>query len=1564
MCTWTCAKQCNPHKLKPCQKLCADRCDEEAKITKILKKLVRRGSNDHGHDVRSHLLTHRKDAHESHHVLAQRYSESGMLEGREAPRRELREAFELRRRQLREQHEARERAKQQEQQSSPTGGVHPMVLPLTLGQLRAPAASIATARRGMAVDIKEPVDASNAILSNSNRSRSSRRDLQASYQLNACSSTARELALLDGTICVSAPPRVFNQEAVPALIEIVNWQLVVPSGSTAAAVVSAPIAGMTGTLLLGDSSQNSFTPLELQLRGNLSGSRAAYLLTHGGDGGEPHPGVLIAAASTTGAWAPMAQSFPELSLPRMSGTVTIEQGNLTISATHTAIASIVVVPNVFEMDTVQVVLGVSGAPPADEIPSGLVVSMSGNVRIGGGNGFVASLTGSIDSSDGSMQLTISHDGGWSPVSWLSTPAFTGYIGMGVTESDVVAMTETTVHLRVTASTTLPDITLIPSAFAVTNPTLSVGVYQEVKDGPIGFTVDMAGTVQVGGTSGFTAALTGSVDTGAQSVAVTIAHVGGWSPLAGQLASYFRTPAFSGLVRLNMPSLEPDDLGRVLYLDVQASATLLSPINLVPGVVSICGQPPDGIGNGPTFAIQMLQPNAGDPYEYTVSVEAAFQIGSGAGAPPLLMLTGEFTSSGAVTLAMSTASMWQPLPGALPALQIPALEGSLELGDDGSIYASATHVRIPQIVFGPILKLTRWQVTVDMWAVPSGVASRLRRRLQESPPSAKWNETQLDERSHRLARRLGSSGTSYTFTVNASGGMTIGESLKFDVIGTLSSQSAELVLTHPGGWCPFRSLGVDFCTPPIFGRFRIGQHPDREPEPEYMTIGALSPMSSPLSLIPGVVTLTDSATATHNALGTAGPTFGVRVVQLTERSSPVFDAYFEGAMCVSLAGTLCFPIEAAATFPAAEISITGTYAHGDIRPLFFLPGALADVAVIRANPTSPLTLTMGISPSGDCQLTLGFGATLEFNAPAAIGGFQLVLPTTVVGCAVGEAAVIITAAIPTITLPGGINFEGLELALSTYSGDTEHTLQPRPGSTVGTTVVLPTGITIFWQGPSPLEALCPQEIVLQFAFGSPSSAHFKFLCSGFSLTLLDRAPIQIPTVNFLRFTSIGISASIQPGTMQFGVSSDFMIATGDSMCSTTTEAECVTATIEAGVETSAVGTIVSLSLATQGVWVEPVGLRNFAIVDPTISLGVTIPPPPATPFPNLIAWGVTIYYKPDASNSRDNWPQEMFADKAVAWPPELSRYTTSSLRQISSYFLYEQWHPELDDPFLRPLGLPRFAIKLYIPRLTLIDVLMMYADIQLSMYTGRGIDVPSTPPAAASLLSSVNDFLAIDMSVQAELSLVESSGVPEWSGEPVNRGLYLNMSSSGSGFLGFSFDFHLEALLRLPNPSPSRAAAFTRALMGFFENPMGVVTGEVDMSALGLQFGIMIEAEATLPFFPSHIYFFGKISLSSFELRGSASFSAGPFSLDVNLEIIVSPQILLLEFGGALELGPLGSISVYGGLSSSPQYFYLNGTFCRPMLGFDMEGSAAIDSRTQKARAHASCVQRPIPPTHR
>ena len=174
-----------------------------------------------------------------------------------------------------------------------------------------------------------------------------------------------------------------------------------------------------------------------------------------------------------------------------------------------------------------------------------------------------------------------------------------------------------------------------------------------------------------------------------------------------------------------------------------------------------------------------------------------------------------------------------------------------------------------------------------------------------------------------------------------------------------------------------------------------------------------------------------------------------------------------------------------------------------------------------------------------------------------------------------------------------------------------------------------------------------------------------------------------------------------------------------------DAECLRASLSVGIGTSPGFMLVSMSLTTSGVWVEPMGLLNFAIADPQLSFTVQIPTTvPTVPIPRALAWAVTIYYKPDIEHKKSNWPAELTAPRVDGVAPVIQ--VTDKIRSCSSYFLYEQWSPTLDDPILKLIGLPRFAVKLVIPELSLMDMLLMYADVQVPPPVRPPRQLPPSP----------------------------------------------------------------------------------------------------------------------------------------------------------------------------------------------------------------------------------------------
>ena len=267
-----------------------------------------------------------------------------------------------------------------------------------------------------------------------------------------------------------------------------------------------------------------------------------------------------------------------------------------------------------------------------------------------------------------------------------------------------------------------------------------------------------------------------------------------------------------------------------------------------------------------------------------------------------------------------------------------------------------------------------------------------------------------------------------------------------------------------------------------------------------------------------------------------------------------------------------------------------------------------------------------------------------------------------------------------------------------------------------------------------------------------------------------------------------------------------------------------------------------------------------------------------------------------------------------------------------------------------MGLPRFAIK-FVVSLSLTDCLFMAADVIASMISAGDTEQDVTVPAVASLASFMESFLSIEFNIDFALSLVDApNGVPEWSGVPVRRGLFLN-ASAHAFFIGFEFDFRVLVELILPTPSLAELASTAAFFGSFFSDPMGLVTGKVSPPKNSIKIGFEIEAECSLPLDLGYAYFFGAISLTQFRLDGNAwlAFPGAPMYayLSILAEPPDPPRTYLpnfqLDFGGELQFGPFGYVSTFGSMRTQPEpYFAVKGSFCMALIGpFVFSGSLAV-----------------------
>lgn len=208
---------------------------------------------------------------------------------------------------------------------------------------------------------------------------------------------------------------------------------------------------IAGMLILGD--DNDITSaLTLEMEGTFFGN-SPYSMGTGPNGyapgsidddgnprGAPH---LLTVQSNR--WTPLkAVSF--LTVPALEGRGTLYRSGEVVLEMETEPLNVTIVPGFLELFSM--VLGVeygsepvavggnlsSGAPT--RAMNALAVSIESDMRVGGAAGFEAALQGSVDVVANQANLTLTHEGGWSPLpgrlgELFSTPKFEGQVAVNV-----------------------------------------------------------------------------------------------------------------------------------------------------------------------------------------------------------------------------------------------------------------------------------------------------------------------------------------------------------------------------------------------------------------------------------------------------------------------------------------------------------------------------------------------------------------------------------------------------------------------------------------------------------------------------------------------------------------------------------------------------------------------------------------------------------------------------------------------------------------------------------------------------------------------------------------------------------------------------------------------------------------------------------------------------------------------------------------------------------------------------------------------------------------------------
>ena len=190
-----------------------------------------------------------------------------------------------------------------------------------------------------------------------------------------------------------------------------------------------------------------------------------------------------------------------------------------------------------------------------------------------------------------------------------------------------------------------------------------------------------------------------------------------------------------------------------------------------------------------------------------------------------------------------------------------------------------------------------------------------------------------------------------------------------------------------------------------------------------------------------------------------------------------------------------------------------------------------------------------------------------------------------------------------------------------------------------------------------------------------------------------------TINTFEFASIQFDINIRVPLsgnveIEFGITTEFAIGTGTSSCENPDlESECLATTITATIALSPLKMAISFEMATEGAWIEPMYLRNFAIIDPVLALGIenqNVCVPVPCPLPSMVKFGVTLVYK---KPSQPEWPPEMY-DK-TNWPvrPGVSPWLYKNENFITLELRIHYETVEHADEFLNNLMIPVVSSKL-------------------------------------------------------------------------------------------------------------------------------------------------------------------------------------------------------------------------------------------------------------------------------
>jgi hypothetical protein len=444
----------------------------------------------------------------------------------------------------------------------------------------------------------------------------------------------------------------------------------------------------------------------------------------------------------------------------------------------------------------------------------------------------------------------------------------------------------------------------------------------------------------------------------------------------------------------------------------------------------------------------------------------------------------------------------------------------------------------------------------------------------------------------------------------------------------------------------------------------------------------------------------------------------------------FDLGDAGRVPVHLAGSL---------EDARRFSLEGSV-EGALEPLFDVAGP--DVLVLEGNENRPFAVAFSVDVAErSVAATIDVPATMQFpGAPDPVSAFVHAEGVF----AFGEISWLFQAVLDELELPV-LGMLPTVAVIATTADATDVDLF-RDGSTFRD---VPAGVTLAVTGDAPFHLEGMADTVLFILQLVPAEAKLIVEADlGLSIDMI-RPDMHVPGIARVTLTRLALTGEFSAAGAQLGIESEIeMLPDNQDDTLAGYAALNYTPPAEFG------GT-----LALTGLWLEPIGLRNFGIQNPAFTVAATISPALGIPVPTRLGWNLDIFWK-----KYGRWPN--------ALPPAVDRAPENVLA-VGSSFVFDK---EPSPSGLCILGLcpslPPLAVRFNFENLTTEDIIAVINDVLQGL-------LAFFPGAAPDGELEVPDLSPFEMTART-LRFEASTHDMDFFGQPLHAGIHALIDGSLSG----------------------------------------------------------------------------------------------------------------------------------------------------------------------------------------